>query len=82
MSRYTNEKKQAEANSEMEALNNALNSFKMEGFTVYHQPMRTNTYFLRDPDGNSITGYWDYTKLNHFIMGFGAAKKRYSIHQF
>ncbi len=62
---------------ELQALNNALDSFGLNGYKVYSLPGRKITFLLRDSEGNSITGYWDYVRLNHFIMGYGKAFKKF-----
>lgn len=62
---------------EKQALENALNSYNLKGYEIWvdHHGFRGNkTYFLRDSEGNRITGSWKYENLNHFIMGYGKAK--------
>jgi hypothetical protein len=56
------------------ALENALNSYNLKGFKIVS--LRKNKYTLLDDKGNSITGYWSYDNLNHFIMGYGKAKDK------
>jgi hypothetical protein len=62
--------------NELQALKNALTSFNLKGYEVWpnHNGFRSKTTFLlRDEEGNSITGSWNYDRLNHFILGYGKA---------
>ncbi len=59
--------------TELQALENALQSLNLHGYTVHKDVTRKAAYFLRDPEGYSLTGCWDYVRLNHFIMGYGKA---------
>jgi len=64
--------------SEFEALTNAIKSNNLTGFTIkeYIPPSCRNVkYVLVDDTGTSLTGTWDYEKVNHFIMGYGKALK-------
>lgn len=63
--------------NEMHNFQNALNSFGLKGYKVYNEPGRKPRYFLRDNEGISITGYLDYTQLNHFILGYGKAFNKF-----
>lgn len=68
--------------NELEALNNCLNHYNLTGYKIhkYYQQdkrIKTNLYFLTDTKGTSLTGHWDYSQLNHFIMGYGKAYKNY-----
>ncbi len=61
---------------ELQALNNALQHLKMEGYNVRvnHNGFRGKaTFLLLDAEGTSLTGSWSYDRLNHFIMGYGKA---------
>ena len=69
-------------NGEIESLNNAINSNDLIGYNVheYIQDDKRRTkkmYFLTDEKGNSITGHWYYSELNHFISGYGKAFKKF-----
>ena len=72
--------KQTKAENELQALRNALNSLELIGYNVYwyDEPRRKNKYFLVDDKGTSITGSWEYDKINHFILGYGKAIEKYS----
>lgn len=62
--------------NELQALKNALESLNLKGYEVWpnHNGFRSKTTFLlRDDEGNSLTGSWTYSNLNHFIMGYGKA---------
>lgn len=64
--------------NEIKALKNALDSLNLTGFTIHEAGQRLKgKYFLRDKEGNSLTGYWDYVRLNHFIMGYGKAFNKF-----
>ena len=61
---------------ELQALKNALTSFNLTGYEVLQTPLnKRHTYILRDDKGTSLTGYWTYDQLNHFILGYGKALK-------
>ena len=67
--------------NELQALKNIVSNLQLNGIDVYvnHNGGRKNpTYFLRDETGNTITGSWDYTRLNHFIMGYGKAFNKFN----
>lgn len=63
---------------ELQALRNSIEYHNLKGYTV-HQNFTTDKrksvgkYFLMDDKGTSLTGTWDYMKVNHFIMGYGKA---------
>lgn len=60
----------------LQSLKNALVSFNLKGYEVLESPIKDReTYILRDKNGTSLTGYWSYKELNHFIMGYGKAFK-------
>lgn len=64
---------------ELQALKNALISLNLKGYEIWanHNGFRSKTTFLlRDDEGNSIAGSWNYDRLNHFIMGYGKALNR------
>ena len=63
--------------TEFEALNNALNSFELWGYKI-HINRDSKKYVLVDDKGMSLTGEWDYVRLNHFIMGYGKAFKKFN----
>ncbi len=69
----------APVQSEIQSLENALKSFGLSEYKVYADQARKGKYFLKDDKGNSITGYWDYVRLNHFIMGYGKAWNKHDI---
>lgn len=60
----------------LQSLKNGLNHFKLTGYEV-HQFQDKNKYTLNDNTGTSLTGWWDYDKLNHFILGYGKAVNKY-----
>jgi len=75
----TNNTNTAQWENELQALKNALISFNLKGFEVWpnHNGFRSKTTFLlRDDSGTSITGSWNYDRLNHFILGYGKALKK------
>lgn len=57
---------------ELQALRNAIESLNLVGYEV-HQYGNRAKYFLTDNNKTSLTGEWDYIRLNHFIMGYGNA---------
>jgi len=64
--------------SELEALNNALNSYNLNGYQIHKywaddKRKTKQMYFLTDDKGTSLTGHWYYTEIQHFIMGYGKA---------
>ena len=66
--------------NELESLSNCISSYKLTGFTIheYFQQDKRKTkplYFLADGKGNTLTGYWEFSQLNYFIMGCGKAIK-------
>lgn len=63
---------------ELQALNNAVNSLNLTGFTVHVDQTKKGKYLLIDNEGTSLTGYWDYKALNHFIMGYGKAYNKFA----
>lgn len=65
-------------NNELQALENAVNNLNLKGHKVYPAQGYKAKYFLRDNEGNTITGSWDYTRLNHFIMGYGKAFNKFT----
>ena len=69
-------------NEELTALTNSLNFYKLEGYKIheYYQQdkrIKNKLYFLTDEKGKSLTGYWRYIEINHFIHGYGEALKTY-----
>lgn len=73
------ENKKALWESELQSLKTAVVSLNLEGYEVRpnHNGFRNKTtYFLSDEKGTSITGSWNYTELNHFILGYGKACKK------
>jgi hypothetical protein len=69
---------------ELQAMQNAIISFKMYGYEVIpnHNGFRKKTtFFLRDDKGHSLTGSWNYGQLNHFIFGYGKALKNISTNE-
>ena len=61
---------------ELQSLKNIVRNLNLKGcevFVNHNGGRKKQTYFLRDATGNTITGSWDYTQLNHFIMGYGKA---------
>ena len=68
-------------NTELQALQNAVDYFGLDGFTVnqkaYEDKRRTTKmYFLHnDKTGETISPVLDYKNLNHFIHGYGKALK-------
>lgn len=76
--------KKATWENELEALKNLVDNLELKGFEVFvnHNGFRKKeTYFLRDETGNTITGSWTYSALNHFIMGYGKAMKKVNIYK-
>jgi len=70
------ENNKAKWENELQALKNIVANLNLKGCEVFvnHNGFRCNpTYFLRDETGNTITGSWTYSNLNHFIMGYGKA---------
>lgn len=61
--------------NEISALQNALNSLKLKDYRVIESKQKKATYILVNDKGISITGNWNYEKINHFIMGYGKAKE-------
>lgn len=64
--------------AQLEALNNSLTHFNLTGYKIYKYYQQNkrkikSLYFLTDPKGTSLTGHWDYSQLNHFIVGYGRA---------
>lgn len=60
--------------NEKQALQNALNSLKLNGYKVTQNQIREGQYCLIDDNGNSLTGFWNFEKINHFILGYGKAR--------
>jgi len=65
-------------NNELQALENAVNNLNLQGHKVFPAQGYKAKYFLRDNEGNTLTGSWDYTRLNHFIMGYGKAFNKFN----
>lgn len=59
--------------TELEALNNALDSLNLMGYKIFQSHSRKYQFCLIDDKGNYLTGFWNYVNLNHFIMGYGKA---------
>ena len=60
--------------NELEALRNALKSFNLKGYEIYQDANQKKvTYCFVRIDKENLTGWWDYTRINHFIMGYGKA---------
>jgi hypothetical protein len=62
-------------NSQLDALNNAVNSAPIDGLKIHHKYFedkrkRTPKFFLM-LNGASISPVLDYTNMNHFILGLG-----------
>ena len=77
--------KQTETNSkplrELASLKNAVDD--LPGYDVKQlfeadKRKTTGKFYLTDEKGVSITGAWNYTELNHFILGYKKALKRIS----
>jgi len=65
---------------ELKSLQTAVISLNLKGYEVCpnHNGFRgKTTFFLRDNTGISITGSWNYTELNHFILGYGKAYNKF-----
>ena len=67
------------AQQQMEALQNALNSFGLENLTVYHKisedkRAKTPKFFLNN-GFQTISPILTYQEMNIFIMGMGASKR-------
>lgn len=63
--------------TELEALQNHVNSIKKDGLKVheYYQEdkrLKTKKYFITD-NGTTITGRLDYEQMNHFLLGYNVA---------
>lgn len=66
--------------AELDALTNAVNNLNLENHKVlidYSQRL-LRRYFLVNDLGISLTGCWDYEKINHFIMGYAKAYARFN----
>ena len=66
-------------NTQLEALNNALNSFGLTNLTVYpklsqDKRLKTPKFFLQQ-GLETISPVLDYNEMNHFIFGMGAMQK-------
>lgn len=59
--------------NQLQALNNALDSFNLTGYKIFQSHTRKYQFYLTDDKGNYLTGVWNYEQLNHFIMGYGKA---------
>ena len=65
--------------TQLEALNNALNSFGLTNLTVYpkiseDKRLKTPKFFLNN-GFQTISPILSYENMNSFIMGMGASKK-------
>ncbi len=71
--KYTNK-------AELEALTNALDSYGLQGYKIkeFKLRIRNPNYLLVDDEGVSLTGYWTFEQLNHFIMGYGKAFNKFN----
>lgn len=63
---------------QIEALNNSLNYHNLTGFKIHEywqqdKRVKKKLYFLTDGKGNSLTGHWESSEINHFILGYGKA---------
>lgn len=59
-----------EAINELQALQNALKSLNLDGYSVHQKQGKRPTYFVLDDKSVLITGSWDYDKVNHYIFGY------------
>ena len=67
------------AQQQMEALENALNSFGLTNLTIYpkiseDKRLKTPKFFLNN-GFQTISPVLDYENMNYFIMGMGESKK-------
>ena len=67
------------AHQQMEALENALNSFGLTNLTVYpkisvDKREKKPKFFLKN-GFQTISPVLDYENMNYFIMGIGASKR-------
>jgi hypothetical protein len=58
---------------ELQSLRNALSSLNLTGYEIFQSQTSKYQYCLIDDRANYLTGFWNYTNLNHFIMGYGKA---------
>ena len=66
--------------AELKSLKTAVESLNLKGYDVWvnHNGFRgKKTFFLKDEEGMSITGSWNYRDLNHFILGYGKAYNKF-----
>lgn len=62
----------APQSGQIQALENALAHYGLTGYKI-HPAGGKEKFFVLDENSVSLTGSWDYTRINHFIMGYGKA---------
>ena len=65
--------------SQLEALNNALNSFGLENVILHEKQYsdkrkKVSKFFLQQ-GAKTISPVLDYNEMNHFILGMGTMQK-------
>ena len=65
--------------TQLQALQNAANSTKLEGLNLHEQPFndkrRTTPMFFLSLNGTSISPVLNYDNMNHFILGFARSNE-------
>lgn len=63
--------------TELQALQNAANHVNLTIHEEFTQDKRRKIkkYFACDSNNRSVSGAWDYTRLNHFLLGWIKCKE-------
>ena len=68
-----------ETNTQLEALNNALNSFGLKNIILqekqYSDKRKKVSKFFLQQGAETISPVLDYNEMNHFILGMGTMQK-------